>query len=89
MRLDRLVFIATISLFFAATSLVQIPTLIWFGLMTPQVLGLGAVALVPIFAAMPVGAWLARHMSAKRFDQAILLLLVVLALRLSYTALTG
>lgn len=87
MRLERVVFIATISLFFASMSLVQIPALVWYGLMTPQVLILSAAALVPIFAAMPMGAWLARHMSAQRFDQVTLLLLSLLALRLIHAAL--
>ncbi|MDJ0631493.1 MAG: sulfite exporter TauE/SafE family protein [Rhodobacter sp.] len=86
LRLDRLVFIATISIFFATMSLVQIPALLWVGLLTPQVLLLAALALIPIFAAMPVGAWLARHLSAAQFDRAILVLLTLLALRLIWSA---
>jgi len=86
MRLERPVFIATISMFFAAMSLVQIPALAWFGLLTPQIVLLAALAMIPIFAAMPVGAWLARHLSAAQFDRAILVLLAALALRLIWSA---
>ncbi len=86
MRLDRPVFIATISMFFAAMSLVQIPALLWVGLLTPRVILLSALLLIPIFAAMPVGAWLARRLSAEQFDRAILILLALLALRLIWSA---
>ena len=86
MRLERPVFIATISMFFAAMSVVQIPALMWAGLLSPEVVLLAAAALIPIFLAMPVGAWLARHLSAAQFDRAILVLLAVLALRLLWTA---
>lgn len=85
MRLERPVFIATISLFFVAMSLAQMPTLFGFGLMTRENLLLGCLALVPVFAAMPVGAWAARHMSAALFDKAILILLGFLAIRLCWS----
>lgn len=87
MRLERPVFIATISAFFAAMSAAQLPALFAYGLMTPTLLVLSAVALLPLFAGMPVGAWLARHMSARTFDRLVLGLLCVLALRLIYVAL--
>ena len=87
MRLERPAFIATISLFFAAMSVVQIPTLLWFNLLTPATLLLAAAALIPIFAAMPLGSWLARHWSARRFDITILILLALLAIRLIWVAL--
>ncbi len=86
MRLERRVFIATISMFFAAMSVVQIPTLMWFGLFTGEFLLLGGLALIPIFIAMPVGAWLARHMSAQQFDRVTLVLLCLLAFRLIWVA---
>ena len=87
MRLERRSFIATISLFFAAMSLVQMPTLYGFGLLTPASLLLGTAALVPILLAMPLGSWLAQHWSARRFDVTILCLLALLALRLIWSAL--
>ena len=86
MRLERPAFIATISLFFAAMSLVQIPTLLWFNLFTPSTLLLACAALIPIFAAMPIGSWLAQRWSARRFDITILALLSLLAIRLIWGA---
>ena len=86
MRLERPAFIATISLFFAAMSLVQIPTLLWFNLFTPSTLLLACAALIPIFAAMPIGSWLAQRWSARRFDITILVLLSLLAIRLIWGA---
>ena len=87
MRGGRAAFIATISLFFAAMSVIQIPALLWYGLMTPNSLLLGVAALIPILAAMHIGSWLARHWSAQRFDVTILMLLSLLAIRLIWGAL--
>lgn len=87
MRLERPVFIATISAFFAAMSAAQLPTLLVYGLMTPTLMGLSAAALIPLFAGLPVGVWLARHMSARAFDRLVLGLLCILAVRLVYVAL--
>ncbi len=86
MRLDRLQFVATIAIFFLAMSLVQIPMMASFGLMTPRValLGLGAFAL--IVAAMPVGAAIARRLPPQAFDWLILGLLAVVAMRLGLSA---
>ncbi|MEQ9260404.1 MAG: sulfite exporter TauE/SafE family protein [Roseovarius sp.] len=89
MRLRRESFIFTISTFFAAMSAVQIPALYVAGLLTPQILLLSLVALVPLFAAIPVGAWLARSLSPDGFDKLTLLLLCGLALRLTHDALSG
>jgi len=89
MRLDRPVFIATISMFFAAMCLTQMPALLWFGLLTWQTVLLSILALIPIVAAMPVGGWLAKHMSARQFDRITLILLGVLSIRLIYAAVAG
>jgi uncharacterized protein len=87
MRLERPVFIATISAFFAAMSAVQLPLLVGYGLMTPVLLALSGAALAALFAGMPVGAWLAQRLSARAFDRVVLGLLCVLAARLIYVAL--
>lgn len=87
LRLPRPAFIATISAFFAAMTVTQIPTLALAGLMTPMILTLGVVAVLPIFAFMPVGAWLAQRMSQRGFDRLVLSFLSVLALKLFYDAL--
>jgi hypothetical protein len=86
MRLERNTFIATISAFFVAMGLVQLPTLFAAGLLTLPLLGMSAAALVPLFLFMPVGAWAARHLSPRGFDRLVLALLAVLAARLIYAA---
>lgn len=86
MRLERAQFIATIAVFFAAMSAVQIPALASLGVLTPERTILSLVACVPLFGAMPLGAWLARRISRAMFDRIILILLAVIALRLIYAA---
>jgi uncharacterized membrane protein YfcA len=78
-RMERARFIPTIALFFAAMSLVQIPTLFAFGLYDAGVLTLSALALVPLLAFMPLGARLARSISPASFDRLLLAVLVALA----------
>ena len=87
MRLERPTFIATISAFFIAMSLVQLPTLAVTGLLTLELFALSFLAVLPILAFMPLGAWLAQKLSADGFDRLVLLLLSVLAIRLLYVAL--
>lgn len=82
MRLPRPQFIATISVFFAVMTLVQLPALALAGLMTWERLALSAGAMVPIIACMPLGAWLARHLSAAFFDRLILAMLGLIGLKL-------
>lgn len=82
LRLPRPVFIATISLFFASFTLVQILAL-WQGdLLTKQGMIFSIFALLPISLAMPLGARLARSIKPEVFDRLILGLLSVIALRL-------
>lgn len=87
-RLDRPEFIATISVFFFTMSILQIPALSALGILTWERTGLAVLAAVPLFAAMPLGNWAARHISRVTFDRVILGLLAVVALQLAYTALT-
>lgn len=87
MRLERTAFMATISVFFAAMSTVQIPMLAGFGIMTGHLFLLSVAALAPIFMGMWVGAWLARRISREAFDRMILGLLAVLAAKLYWDGL--
>jgi uncharacterized membrane protein YfcA len=87
-RMDRPAFIATISIFFAAMAVVQIPLLAAWGVMTQQRALLSALAILPLLAGMPLGAYLARHMSKEFFDRVILALLALIALRLVISAVT-
>lgn len=86
MRLDRNEFIATISLFFFAMSLVQIPTLAAYGILTPERGLLSLVASLPLFGAMPLGNWLGRRISKRHFDQFLLWVLAAIALKLIHDA---
>ncbi len=87
MGLARPVFIATISVFFAAMAAAQIPALCWLGLMDGPRLLWGMAAMLPLLAGMPLGAWLAARLSRATFDRIILGLLAVIALRLIWQAL--
>lgn len=87
MRLERPQFIATISVFFFSMAAVQIPMLFHYGILTPQRFGLSALAMLPMVAAMPVGGWLARHVSREVFDRLILALLAVIAVKLFHDGL--
>lgn len=88
MRLERTAFIGTVSVYFIAMAATQLPALFATGLMTPGLLALSALALIPLSLFIPVGAWAARWLSPKGFDRLTLILLSLLAVRLLYTALT-
>lgn len=88
-RLDRPVFIFTISSFFAAMSLVQLPALAATGLLSTQLLLISLLALIPLLVALPLGAYAARRLTPGGFDRLILLLLAVLAVRLYASAILG
>ncbi|MGF1594044.1 MAG: sulfite exporter TauE/SafE family protein [Kiloniellaceae bacterium] len=81
-RMDRAAFIATISVFFAAMALVQIPLLAAWGVLTPGRALVSALAILPMLAGMPLGAFLARRMSKAFFDRLILVVLALIAVRL-------
>lgn len=87
MQLERPAFIVTISAFFSTISLMQVPALTYYGLLTWPLLGLSTLALAAQAAAMPLGQWAARYMSAQTFDRLILGMLTILAGQLLYTAL--
>lgn len=80
-------FAATASLFFIALGVVQLPAQIAYGIMTPERFGYGVLALVPMLAAMPLGAWVGARLAPRVFDRLILVLLAVLAVRLIYAGL--
>jgi len=85
-RMDRDAFIATISVFFVAMSMMQIPLLAAWGVLTPPRALLSAAAILPLIAAMPLGALLARHLSRQVFDRLILALLALIAAKLVFDA---
>ena len=81
-RPERPTFVAVISLFFTAFGAVQILALLASGLLTRTDFVYSILALGPIWAAMPLGVFLARHLSPAAFDRFILIILSVLALKL-------
>lgn len=88
MRLERSEFIATISIYFAMMSVLQIPTLILVGLLDLEKAGLALLATLPLFAAIPLGEFAARSVSKHAFDRVILGVLALVAARLAWMALT-
>ncbi len=87
LQLGRRTFMAAVSLLFMLFSLVQIPALVWAGLVTVKMGLMSLAAVVPIFLAMPLGGMLARRLSPEVFDKLILGFLGVLALKLLFDAL--
>lgn len=88
MQLPRRTFMAVMSIYFLSLALAQIPFMLWFGLMDGTLAMLGLAAVVPMTAAMPLGAWLGRRIPAQVFDKVILSLLTIIALKLAWEALS-
>ena len=88
MRMERAEFVATISVFFLMMTTTQIPTLIGLGILNMSNAPLALAAAIPLFGAMPLGAYAARHISKEAFDKLVLALLAVVAFRLVYIALS-
>jgi uncharacterized membrane protein YfcA len=82
MKLERRQFIATVTMLFTMMAVVQIPTLFAYGIMDGRKFLISTAALLPIVAFMPVGSWLARHISRDVFDKLVLVLLTMIAIRL-------
>ena len=82
MRLDRSEFIATIAVFFTITATPQIALLLKFNILTPNLSLLSFLALFPIILGLPLGQYLAKNWSAKKFDQIILFLLFMISIKL-------
>jgi len=88
MRLERVQFVATISSFFLATSVVQLAMLTNLQILGERELYYGGLALVPLFLGMRVGTLLIRYVSKRAFDGLIMAMLFVLAVKLVVEALS-
>jgi len=88
MRLERVQFVATISSFFMAISVVQIVMLTKLQILGDREVYYGCLALVPLIAFMPVGTLLIRYVSRVVFDRVIMTMLFVLAVKLMYDAMS-
>ena len=81
-RLPRLTFIYIVSLFFAGMCLIQLPLQSALGLMTWDMVILSTLALIPIMIGLPIGERVGRTLSTTVFDNTILILLTVLAIKM-------
>ena len=82
LKLERPAFIVTVSWLFLAMGLTQFPMLVASGVLDGPRLALSALAILPVFAGIPVGSWLVRYVSRETFDRVILALLAALAVRI-------
>ena len=80
--LERRAFVATVSLFFVALGVVQLPVQIAYGIMTGERFLYSLFSLLPLILFMPVGSWIGRRLSRALFDRLILLILAALAIKL-------
>lgn len=78
----RRTFVFTISTLFTGFGVVQMPALFAIGVLNGQRLALSALAVLPMIAAMPLGAWIARRLPAAMFDRAIMIILAGMAIKL-------
>jgi uncharacterized protein len=83
-RLDKEVYVLTITTVFQVYALVQAVTLAAVGLYTGNRLALSLMALLPIMAVLPLGARLTGRLSRRTFDYMVLALLVASAFKLVY-----
>ena len=81
-KFERTEFIVIVSIFFMTMSVIQLPTLLYVGLMQPEHLVLGLLAVIPLMGGMPLGAYILRQTTPDLFDKVILFILVGVAMRL-------
>lgn len=82
MQLERRVYIGSISVFFAAITIVQIPALLSTGILTWERSLYSVMALLVLLATMPLGARLGRRLPHRWFDNLIMLLLAAIACKI-------
>lgn len=87
LHLEREQFISTISVFFVALGIVQIPMLIDYGYLNQTNILLSFSALLPLTAGMPIGAMLGKRISRERFNQMLLIILTILSAKLLWESL--
>ena len=89
LKLERERFIPIISIYFVCMSLVQIPSLYAVKLLDTGIILYSFLVLPLIFAGMAIGSLTAQHINSKIFENIILGTLLIMALRLTYRAITG
>ena len=86
-KLPRLTFIAVVSMFFVGMSVVQIPMLASYGILTLPMVSYGVIGTGLIFLGMPFGEWLMSKSPTRQFDDVIQILLFLMALSLIFKTL--
>ena len=89
LRLDRGSFIFAVSLAFLVNATAHIPAMIVAGLFSQQQFLLSLLALIPVMAGIPLGERIAKYMSAELFNRVVMLLLIVLAAKLGFSAMSA
>ena len=82
MNLERTAHVFAVSAMFLTFSVVQLPSLWIAGVMRPEWLLQGLLALVPILLFMPLGQWASGKLSRKAFDRIILIFLGLIGLKM-------
>lgn len=85
-RLSREQFIASISLFFLAMGVVQLPALIALGIMDARTGILSCLAVLPLLLGMRVGEFIITRLDRHWFDRIVMLILAVMAILLFINA---
>ena len=88
-KLERESFIAIISIYFVSMSVVQIPILYRIKFLDMRVFFYGAVALPIVFVGMAIGGFAAQQLNSKIFEKIIQGILFIMALSLTYRAISG
>lgn len=83
MALDRDAHVFAVSAMFLLFATVQLPALWVAGVMRPDWMVQGLLALVPILLFMPLGQWLGGKLSRKAFDRMILIFLGAIGLKMA------
>ena len=89
LKLERERFIPIISIYFVCMSLVQIPSLYAVKLLDTGIILYSFLVLPLIFAVMAIWSLTSQHINSKIFENIILGTLLIMALRLTYRAITG
>ena len=80
--LQRNQFVFTMSVFFFAMALIQLPAQMALGIMTWERAGYSVLGIVPLLLGMPIGDYLGRRIARETFDKIILAVLTLLSIRL-------
>ena len=81
MNLERAAHVFAVSAMFLTFAVVQLPSLWLAGVMRPEWLLQGLLALIPILVFMPLGQWISGKLSRQAFDRMILVFLGVIGVK--------